>query len=116
MTRILNDYVIAQIHIRNKIAHGQWAVCLNSKNTQENSELTKQIQDLDIVRIDRNFEIYMRFEQIVEDLIESPKKAFVQKFYLSYESLKQYIDDTKAYTLETKKKKLLESKKYLNRQ
>lgn len=109
---ILNEYIIEPSQVRNKIAHGQWSVCLNSTNTAINNETTTKIQNLDCVQIYTLFEIYNRFAECIEDLIESPYKAHYQYYYPKMEELKQYIDKTKGYSLDTKKTLLQSSQKY----
>lgn len=115
LNKILNEYIIEPSHIRNKIAHGQWSVCFNSNNTAINSELTTKIQNLDCVQIFRLFEIYNKFAECVEDLIESPLKAHYNYYYPKMEELKLYIEKTKGFSLETKRVLLQSSPKFKNK-
>lgn len=111
----LNEYIIGPSQIRNKIAHGQWSVCLNNNGTAINNELTTKIQNLDCIQIFRLFEIYDKFAECIEDLIESPYKAHYEYYYPKMEELESYIEDTKEYSIETKKVLLQSSLKFIKR-
>lgn len=106
LRKILEEYIIEPSQIRNKVAHGQWKVCLNNGWTAENESTTKKINELDCVLIDKLYEIYRIFEQTIEDLIESPLKAHYQKYHLSLIELENYIDETSNWSFESKKEKL----------
>lgn len=115
LERIMEEYIITPSQIRNKVAHGQWKVCLNNDCTATNPELTVQIQQLDYAKIERLFNIYKIFSQCVEDLIESPERAHHRFYYERLVELETYIEKTKNYTIESKKKVLEDScirKKY----
>ena len=115
LREMLNDYIIAPSQIRNKIAHGQWNVCLNNNCTAVNADMTIAVSTLDYVQIDRLFTIYGMFSQCVEDLIESPSKAHYRDFYSRLSELEIYIKKTENYTLESKQIQLQSSPKHLKR-
>ena len=73
-------YIIEPSQVRNKVAHGQWAIALNSDGTAINRDLTNQLQDLDIVKIERMYHAFMSFVSIMDNIIASPNKAH-WKFY-----------------------------------
>lgn len=112
LKKLLNEYIIAPSQIRNKIAHGQWKVCLNNNCTAINADMSLTITNLDYVQIDRLFAIYGMFSQCIEDLIESPRKTHYRDFYARLSELETYIDKTKNYTLQSKQQQLQESPKY----
>lgn len=112
LREIMEEYIISPSQIRNKIAHGQWCVCLNNECTAVNADMTTTLADLDYVKIDRLFTIYAMFAQCVEDLIESPYKTHYRDFYFRLTLLKEYIDETDGYTIETKKALLQSSPKH----
>ena len=112
LRRMLNEYIIAPSQIRNKIAHGQWNVCLNNDCTAINADMTLIVSNLDFVQIDKLFTIYDMFSQCIEDLIESPHKAHYRDFYFRLTELEAYIDKTKNYTLQSKQAQLQASLKY----
>ena len=115
LERILKEYIIKPSQIRNKIAHGQWKICLNSESTAVNSDTTALVADLDYVRIDILFNVYDIFARCIEDLIESPKRAHFEYFYSNCVELEEYLEATKSYTKESKLQVLQESPKIQNK-
>ena len=113
LKEIMDKYIIYPSQIRNKIAHGQWSVCLNNDCTKINTDMTAELAKLDFVQVEKLFGIYEIFIQCVEDLIESPYKAHYRDFYANLTELEEYIKRTKDYNMESKKIKLQSSKKYL---
>lgn len=111
LNSILQEYIIEPSEIRNKIAHGQWVKCLNGKCTNVNNDTTLEMKSLDFVKIDIYFEIYIMFEQCIEDLIESPYKAHYNNFYASITKLEEYIKRTRDWSYDSKRKLILESPK-----
>lgn len=75
----LGEFVLKYIshpsHVRNKVAHGQWVVALNSDGTAVNNDLTNQLHDLDIVKLERMHHAFMSFVSIMDNIIASPNKA-----------------------------------------
>lgn len=109
--RILEKYIIDPSQIRNKVAHGQWIICLNNDCTRVNNDITLKMQQLDFVKIDRYFSIYEKFQQCILDLSVSQKTHY-RDYYIIIVNLQKYIDSTEAWSLETKKQKILSSQKY----
>ena len=103
---IIRQYIIEPSLLRNKIAHGQWAIALNGKNTGVNKETTAVLASLDVVTVNIWFGVYKYLELIVEDLIESPERAHQRDYWLHLTELEQYIKKTKTWTLEKKIKSL----------
>lgn len=95
LNRLMQEYIIKPSLIRNKVAHGQWIYCLNSDCTKINQNTITQIGNLDFVKIERYFCIFRDYYQIIAEL-------------------KDYIESTKSWSLETKKHKILSSIKYQN--
>lgn len=113
LNRLMQEYIIKPSLIRNKVAHGQWIYCLNSDCTKINQNTTTQIGNLDFVKIERYFCIYDKFHQCILDLLISHKTHF-RDYYQIIAELKDYIESTKSWSLETKKHKILSSIKYQN--
>lgn len=111
LKKILDMYIIQPSQIRNKIAHGQWKVCLNNKCDSVNHEASLELQQLDCVRVDILFDVYEMFQQCIEDIIESLRTHY-RDYYLRIEELEQYIDKTKNWNLESKRQKMRESQKW----
>lgn len=81
------NYIIHPSQVRNKVAHGQWVVALNSDGTAINHQLTSQLHDLDIVKLERMHHAFMSFVSIMDNIIASPNKAH-WKFY--WEHITEY--------------------------
>lgn len=110
LTRILDEYIIKPSQIRNKVAHGQWVVCLNNACTDINNDTTNELQNLDFVIIDRYFSIYKQFQQCILDLSVSPKTHY-RDYYSIITNLEQYIESTKKWSMESKINDILTSPK-----
>jgi hypothetical protein len=78
--RLLKDYIKEPSEVRNRMAHGQWFLALNSKNTRENDSITTKIEELDIVILTKYKKSFYLIALIIEDLVESPEKAHIN-FY-----------------------------------
>lgn len=79
--RLIDRHISDPSKLRNKLAHGQWAIALNRSNEAVNDELTQQIIGLDIVKIDAMMTGHTLLSNLVEHLIESPTKAFMRDWY-----------------------------------
>jgi hypothetical protein len=104
LKRIIQKFIVDPSVIRNKIAHGQLTVALNSKNTNLNPTITNKLEKLDLVTIYRWFEINKQLCAIIEDLIESPDKAHHNFYYPKFQSLESFIIKTSTWTIESKLK------------
>lgn len=99
---IIQTYIVDPSVIRNKIAHGQFTIALNRKNSKLNSDITNRIEELNIVTIQRWFTINMTLANIIEELIESPDKAHFENYYNDFQYLESYILKTKDWTIDSK--------------
>lgn len=117
LEKLVEVNIIENSQIRNKIAHGQWHTCFNNSNTRISEENTTKLKNIDVVKISLHFEIYVKIQQCIEDIIESPKTHY-RDYYVSMEEIERIenvIADKKNWNLATKKKKLQNSKKNKNR-
>ena len=110
LRKILNDYIIKPSQLRNKIAHGQWKVCLNNDCSGINVTITSELNKLDFVKIDRLYNIYEKFHHCILDIVISPRTHY-RDYYRILTELQSYIDATASQTLNTKKDKILNSSK-----
>ncbi|MFM5363792.1 hypothetical protein ACET98_22210 [Aeromonas veronii] len=78
---LIDDYIYDPSLLRNKIAHGQWRVALNSNNTKVNNVLTSKVQAISVVDLYRHKEAFQSLFRIVEDIIESPNKAHHRDYW-----------------------------------
>lgn len=113
LKKIINEYIIDPSIIRNKIAHGQISVALNSKNTSLHIDITNKLNNLDVVYISRLFYINDKLTSIIEDLIESPDKAHYEYYFAKFQDLENYIEKSKNWSILTKMKTKSMSKKII---
>lgn len=81
LEKLVDSHVFDPSLLRNKLAHGQWTIALNRANDAVNGELTAEIGSLNVVKIMGWIEIHRLLAELVETLLESPKKAFIRDWY-----------------------------------
>ena len=106
---LIDGYVRDPSLIRNKIAHGQWSVALNRMHTAPNPGMTRDIQDLDVVQIEKWIVVANKICSIIESLIASPTRAFHRDYWLLLTALEEDLDRTDAWN-HTQKRDLLKLK------
>jgi len=106
LTEIIDGHVFDPSLLRNKLAHGQWVVALNRKNTAVQADLTARIAALDIVVIAAWIEGHALLAQLVEHLIESPKKAFMRDWYQYVTKIEEKVVEYEKRTLDEHVKRL----------
>jgi hypothetical protein len=99
---IIQEFVVDPRELRNKIAHGQWVVALNSTNTAVNPNASSRIQDLDAVAVTVWRGVFRRLATIVECLIESPDHAFHRDYESLARELEVYVGETSRWSLDEK--------------
>lgn len=104
--RLVREHVANPSLIRNKVAHGQWEIALNRDNTAKNNELTNQIEQLNVVQLERWFETQSHLSLVVESLIESPGRTFQRDYWVHVTNLKDFLDRTSHWTMSTKQRML----------
>lgn len=102
LKRIVDRYVVSPSVVRNKIAHGQIADALNSKQEKLNPDLTRELNDLNQVKIYIWFQVQNRLTEIIEDLIESPHKVHVNAYYVKMQNLNAFIIKTSNWNIQSK--------------
>jgi hypothetical protein len=108
--RLLDRFVFHPSRLRNKIAHGQWDVALNSTHTAVNMDISEDLQLLDLLEVDLWFEVFERLAQVVEDIIESPEKAYRRDHWRYITEVEDLLDQRKTWTVETKREGLIRKK------
>jgi hypothetical protein len=104
--RIIDSYVHQPRLLRNKIAHGQWFTALNRNNTAINKDLTEQLNNIDIVKLNIWKDAYGGLSNIIETLIESPDRAFHRDYWVEIVKVEEQLKKTEDWNLETKIKML----------
>jgi hypothetical protein len=115
LTGLIEHYIFDPSLIRNKLAHGQWAIALNSDNTAINHDITNEIGALTAVELYRRKFALEKLSAIVEDMIESPSKTHHRHYWLhlvEYEEAQRKMSD---WTMEKKTAQLFRKKSYTKR-
>ncbi|WP_447722945.1 hypothetical protein [Edwardsiella tarda] len=110
----INEFIDAYIFdpslIRNKIAHGQWIVALNTNNTNVNAELTAKIKSISVIDLYQKKAAFKSLSCILEDIIKSPNKAhhrdyggYVTEFETSQRKMASWTIEKKITALKSKK-------------
>lgn len=97
---VIKEYIEKPQLIRNKIAHGQWIHALNGNMTDENSETSNAIENINVVEISKWFEVHQFLCFIVRDLIQSPETAFHNNYWEHYAGLQTFLEVSKDWTLD----------------
>ncbi|MGR5370738.1 hypothetical protein [Photobacterium damselae] len=99
---LIDLYIYDPSLLRNKIAHGQWEIALNSNNTKVNADLTGKIQSLTVVDLYRSKEAFQSLFRIVEDIIESPNKAHQRDYWVHITEFETSQKKMATWTIENK--------------
>lgn len=102
ITLLLENFIKEPSEIRNRIAHGQWVIALNSRNTAESPDLTAKIKSLDIVTLTRYKISFTLLSLIIEDLVESPHKAHINTYNDKIKSFNNEQTKMSTWTLANK--------------
>lgn len=103
---ILTTYIKKPTELRNRLAHGQWSIALNSNNTHKNAELTDKIDELDVVRLEIYKKSFDLVALIMEDLVESPNKAHIEQYSFRLAKFNSQQAKMAQWTLEARLNKL----------
>jgi len=102
LNQLIEEYVKEPSLLRNRVAHGQWIKALNRENAAINNELTNAISNLDIVRLDILHDACKGLCEIVEALIESPKRTFHRDYWILLSRLEEHLARTSKFSLADK--------------
>ena len=100
--RLIKTYIEQPSQLRNKVAHGQWQIALNSKNTALNPDLTTALDNLDLVKLDLLRAGCDGLCRIVEALIESPDRAFHRDYWSLLCEIRERLANSSRFTFEQK--------------
>lgn len=99
LEELVDSHVFDPSLLRNKLAHGQWTVALNRANDAVHADLTAKIGSLDVVKISGWLEVHRLLAELVETLLESPRKAFMRDWYEYAVELGVKMDDAELRTI-----------------
>ncbi|UNU29927.1 hypothetical protein [Aeromonas hydrophila] len=103
---LLEKYIKEPSEVRNRMAHGQWVIALNSKNTQENNLISVKINNLDIVILTKYKKSFHLTALIIEDLLESPDKAHINFYQDLLDKFSREQEKMSTWTIEGRRQKL----------
>lgn len=107
---LIDVYIYDPSLLRNKIAHGQWKVALNSDNTKVNSETTAKIQSITVVDLYRYKKAFQSLFRILEDIIESPNKTHHRDYWTHITQFEESQKEMANWTVANKIKDLKNKK------
>ncbi len=99
---VISRYVTEPAMIRNKFAHGQWKTALNSSCSKINPDTTELFQILSPIDINNWFYFFGRISDLIEILIESPKRAFHHDYWKVFAEIEDQLAKRSKWTLDDK--------------
>ncbi|MBY8964599.1 MULTISPECIES: TM1812 family CRISPR-associated protein [Pseudomonadota] len=96
---LLREYIEEPSQLRNKIAHGQWAVALNQNGYNKNDPLSNALNDLDFLKVERLRSGCSALAAVVESLFESPDKAFHADYYTVLTEAEERLRTMQSYSV-----------------
>ncbi len=102
LKKLIEEFIYDSSLIRNKLAHGQWHIALNSENTAVNQQLTQDVGGLTVVELYRRHYSLEKLAAIIEDLIESPNRAHRRDYWAHLTELERKHQEVSAWTMEEK--------------
>lgn len=113
LTAMIDEFIYDPSMIRNKLAHGQWCVALNSENTGVNLDLTSEIAGYSVLDFYRRKHSLEQLAAIIEDLIESPNRAHRRDYWSHLCELEAKQREMSAWTIERKAAQLRTKRSFL---
>ncbi len=110
LNRLIEEFIKDPSVLRNRLAHGQWRVALNSAGDKINQELTEEIESIDVVVLTRNRDALEKLVNIFEDVIKSPTKTHPRDYWVHITAMEESQRKMAAWTFEQKVEKLLRKK------
>ncbi|WP_295545360.1 hypothetical protein [uncultured Pseudacidovorax sp.] len=102
LNRFIGTYIEEPALLRNKMAHGQWVVALNRENTAVNVELTRKIEELDVVQLSILKNATQVLIECIELLIQSPHRHFRSSIWEFVCRHDEQLNEQSKWTLKAK--------------
>lgn len=104
----LKTYIDNQSKVRNKIAHGQWVNGLKSEDNafggkDLDTNLTTEIQNLNVVNIMIEFEVHTTLGKIIRELVQSPSKGFNNNYQKHITELNEFLNQSASWNMVDKR-------------
>lgn len=113
LRNIIENYIKTPQKLRNKIAHGQWINAFNSSNKVKDEDLTTKIKNLNVLDIQKWFEVHQYLCFIVRDLVQSTAIIFEESCSENLAKLDDFLIESSSWTLSNRTNAL--KLKYANR-
>ena len=115
LSEMIEQHIFDPSLVRNKLAHGQWCVALNRDNTAVNSDVTKEIEEHNVVELYRRKSALEKLSAILEDIIESPDKAHHRDYWVHLTEFEKRQKELENWTMEKKVEQLFIKKSHMPR-
>ncbi|MCA7923708.1 hypothetical protein LGM35_14570 [Burkholderia cenocepacia] len=116
LRELINRYIFDPSVVRNKLAHGQWSIALNRHNTAVNDQITKQIEEHNVVELYRRLEALKKLAVILEDIVESPNKAHHRDYWTHLTQFEETQRKLADWTMDKKVEQLFAKKARMPKQ
>jgi hypothetical protein len=103
---IIKKHTVEASLIRNKLAHGQFQIALNTRWTNKNEADCTKIARLDFVKVDYLFKIQQVIGFLVRDLAQSPDNSHL-RFFEQHKARLSNLEHEMAQRSHTTKKGVL---------
>lgn len=110
LLELIEKFIFDPSVVRNKLAHGQWAIALNRENTKVNIEISKEIETHTVIELYRRKHALGKLSGILEDMIESPSKAHPRDYWSHLVEFESAQDRMRTWTVEHKVAMLFDKK------
>ncbi|MCH5146016.1 hypothetical protein JMF94_13075 [Desulfovibrio sp. UIB00] len=109
---LCKEYIEKPSHLRNRIAHGQIEIALNSTNTAINIDLTNKLENLNIVTILQWKSVFELVSQGILYLIESWSKRGPEGYTQKVEEINTRMASVESWTIEKKRENIQRKKRF----
>lgn len=92
IVEVIENYMVPSINLRNRIAHGQLKKVLNSDLTQISEDLMREINTINIIKVQNMYKILKLLSQLINDISISPS-TYLRDFNLIYSNIKKFADN-----------------------
>lgn len=106
LTIFIDKYIDKPQKMRNKIAHGQWVNAFNGSNKLKDDDLSKKINELNVIDIQKWYEVHQYLCFIIRDLVQSTELNFKKSYNENVDKLDDFIIKSSTWTLEQRIKEL----------
>jgi len=107
---LINDDLLKSYQLRNRIAHGQWKYAFNNDLLDINRDLTGELRQENIVKLQLKLKMFISLAQIIHDLAVSTP-TFERDFDTNYKKIEEQKRNFHNRSYEDYKQKMIEKRK-----